>query len=96
MAQMLRELPRLRRSGLPLRVAPAPPAATAAGRIASTCQTPPTSAWISRRVIDSRDVPALLERAASVLDAKGIILWIAEAGATTLRPSISHGYPTRC
>jgi hypothetical protein len=44
------------------------------------------------RVMDSRDVPALLERATKVLEAKGVILWIVDATGAVLRPSLSHGY----
>ncbi len=47
------------------------------------------------RVIDSRDVPGLLERAAAVLGAKGIILWMTDSGGALLRPSIAHGYSDR-
>lgn len=47
------------------------------------------------RVMDSRDVPALLERAATVLDAKGIILWMSDSGGALLRPSVAHGYSDR-
>jgi CHASE3 domain sensor protein len=44
------------------------------------------------RVHVSRQLPALLERAAAVLDASGIIVWIAEAGGHELRPATSFGY----
>jgi CHASE3 domain sensor protein len=44
------------------------------------------------RVHVSRQLPALLERAATVLDASGIIVWIAEAGCQELRPAMSFGY----
>ncbi len=44
------------------------------------------------RVIDSRDVQGLLERAATVLDAKGVILWVANLDASSLKPSLSFGY----
>ena len=44
------------------------------------------------RVHVSRQLPALLERAAKVLDASGIIVWIAEAGGHELRPAMSFGY----
>jgi hypothetical protein len=89
LAQMLRELPPPVRPAS--RVAPAlppPPPPVLSVNLPDTADLCVDLA----RVIDSRDVPALLERAASVLDAKGIILWIAEAGTTTLRPSISYGY----
>jgi hypothetical protein len=44
------------------------------------------------RVHVSRQLPALLERAATVLDASGVIVWIAEAGGHELRPAMSFGY----
>jgi len=40
-------------------------------------------------------VPLLLERAASVLQAKGIVLWVADSAGAILRPSITHGYPEK-
>jgi hypothetical protein len=42
--------------------------------------------------MDTRDLPALLGRAARVLDAKGLVLWMVDGDGTTLRPSLSHGY----
>ena len=47
------------------------------------------------RVDDSRDLPALLERAAKVIDASGIILWVAEPSRQALVPAISHGYESK-
>jgi hypothetical protein len=47
------------------------------------------------RVADGRDVPALVERAAKVLDAKGMVLWTADSGGAVLRPSVTHGYPEK-
>jgi hypothetical protein len=44
------------------------------------------------RVLDSRDVPALFERAAKILGAKGLVLWVADTSGALLRPSLSHGY----
>jgi hypothetical protein len=44
------------------------------------------------RVLDGHDVPPLLERAAVVLDAKGLVLWVADPAGATLRPSLTHGY----
>lgn len=44
------------------------------------------------RVAESRQLPNLLERAAKVLDASGIIVWVAEPSRQTLVPAISHGY----
>jgi CHASE3 domain sensor protein len=44
------------------------------------------------RVAEPRDLPNLLERAARVLDASGIILWIAEPSRQALVPALAHGY----
>jgi hypothetical protein len=91
MAQMLRELP--------------PPVKTAPPTVKATPPPPPPPAVNLpdaaelcvdlARVIDSRDVPALLERAAQVLDAKGVIIWMIDEGGSSLRPSLTHGYPEK-
>jgi hypothetical protein len=44
------------------------------------------------RLLDGRDVPALLARASDVLDAKGIMIWAADEATGKLRPSLAHGY----
>jgi cytoskeleton protein RodZ len=41
---------------------------------------------------ESRDVPPVLEDAASLLDAVGLVLWLWDAHASMLRPVFSHGY----
>jgi len=46
------------------------------------------------RVLDARDVQPLFERAAQVLAAKGLVLWVAD-GRGSLRPSLAHGYPEK-
>ncbi len=45
------------------------------------------------RVVDTQALPALLERAAAVLDANGIVLWIADPDGRELSPILAHGYP---
>ena len=45
------------------------------------------------RVVDTRALPALLDRAASLLDASGIILWIADPDGRELNPIFAQGYP---
>jgi hypothetical protein len=44
------------------------------------------------RVTDTRALPAILGRAASVLDAPGIVLWIADPDGRELSPIVTHGY----
>ncbi len=44
------------------------------------------------KVNDTRDLPAILERAAAVLDAPGIVLWIADPDGRELSPIVTHGY----
>ena len=35
---------------------------------------------------------ALMARAATVLEAKGLVLWVSESGGGMLRPTVAHGY----
>jgi hypothetical protein len=44
------------------------------------------------RVMESKELPSLLERAAKVLDASGIIVWVAEPSRQSMLPAMSHGY----
>ena len=44
------------------------------------------------RVNQTRELPKLLERTARVLEASGIIVWVADASAEELRPVMAHGY----
>jgi hypothetical protein len=45
------------------------------------------------RVTDTRSLPALIERAAGILGASGIVLWIADPDGRELSPIVVHGYP---
>jgi hypothetical protein len=45
------------------------------------------------RVVDTRSLPSLLDRAANLLDASGIILWIADPDGRELNPIFAQGYP---
>jgi hypothetical protein len=47
------------------------------------------------RVMDERDVPALLARAAKVLEATGVIIWMADPRGSRLEPTLTHGYPEK-
>jgi hypothetical protein len=47
------------------------------------------------RVTDTRAVPALLGRAATILEATGIVVWIADPDGRELSPILMHGYPPR-
>jgi hypothetical protein len=44
------------------------------------------------RVQDTRELQALLERAAKALDATGVIVWMPDGPQGTLRPVLAHGY----
>jgi len=44
------------------------------------------------RVNDSEQLPALMLRASRVLDAAGMIVWVADPARESLRPAISQGY----
>jgi hypothetical protein len=65
----------------------APPALDLPG-VASLCSD-------LARVVDTHALPGILERAAAVLDAPGIVLWIADPDGRELSPVVTHGYPTQ-
>jgi hypothetical protein len=44
------------------------------------------------RVVDTGALPSILERAAAVLDAPGIVLWIADPDGRELSPIVTYGY----
>ncbi|MDP6606065.1 MAG: hypothetical protein QF664_07410, partial [Dehalococcoidia bacterium] len=45
------------------------------------------------RVSDGEQLPALLERAAGLLEASGVIVWLTDSSNRALRAVIAHGYP---
>jgi len=79
------------RSGTPV-PAPALAPAAAAGLKPATLTATAELCVDLARLLDGRDVPALLARASDVLDAKGIMIWAADAESGELRPSLAHGY----
>ena len=44
------------------------------------------------RAADSRDLPRLLSRAADIMDASGLVVWLGDHAGADLRPVLSHGY----
>ena len=104
-AQMFRDLPPAVKAS-----APAAGAIAAIGT-APPAQPAPSSASTHRpsanlaaaaelcvdlaKVLDADDVPVLLERAALVLDARGIVLWAIDGDGARLRASLSYGYPDK-
>lgn len=44
------------------------------------------------RARDVDELTSLLERAAQVLDASGLVVWVGAPGASMLRPVLAHGY----
>lgn len=44
------------------------------------------------RVAETADLPPLLERAARLLDASGLVVWLLDHTGATLRPLAAHGY----
>ena len=80
----------------PPAVAQAPPAPVAAAPApASTVDLPGIASLCTdlARVLDTRALPAALERAAKLLDAAGIVVWVADPDGRELAPVIAHGYP---
>jgi hypothetical protein len=62
-----------------------PPATLDLDTIASLCSD-------LAKVVDTHALTALLGRAATVLDAPGIVLWIADPDGRELSPIVTHGY----
>jgi hypothetical protein len=68
----------------PAPAAVAPPAVDLAG-IASLCSE-------LTRVVDTHALPVALGRVASLLQASGVILWVADPDGRELAPIVAHGY----
>lgn len=47
------------------------------------------------RLTDTNDLPAVLERAATALDASGLVLWVADPDGKELMPVAAHGYAAK-
>ena len=47
------------------------------------------------KVTDTSDFPELLARAAALMNATGVIIWVRDSSGHALRPAIGHGYPAR-
>jgi hypothetical protein len=47
------------------------------------------------RLVDSQELPGLLERSARLLDASGFIVWLIDGNGQHLRASLAHGYPAQ-
>ena len=45
------------------------------------------------RLLDARDLQAVLARIAGVLEADGLIVWMTDAAGQSLAPAVTHGYP---
>lgn len=45
------------------------------------------------RIADMRSLPPVLEQASAVLDAAGVVVWIADPDGRELAPILTHGYP---
>ena len=45
------------------------------------------------RATSAGDIPSLLARAASVIGARGVIVWVADDQGSSLYPLFTHGYP---
>lgn len=97
------------RAAAPLSIAPAPapprpaPVMPAlAGALANTAK--PSNPGVDlagiaalcsdlARVFDTRALPAALERAAALLNASGLVIWVADPDGRELAPVMAHGYP---
>lgn len=72
----------------PARPAPPPPPPAPSVDLSATARVCSDMA----RVLDPADLPGLLERAATLLDASGLIVWVADRSGAALFPALTHGY----
>ena len=47
------------------------------------------------KVTDTSELPELLSRAAALMNASGLIIWVRDSSGRALRPAIGHGYSGR-
>jgi hypothetical protein len=73
-------------------LAPAPPSP---GPVLPRVDLPGIASLCSdlARVPDTRALPSALERATRLLDAAGIVVWVADPDGRELAPVLAHGYP---
>ena len=81
-------LPNLKDAGPVAKPVAPPPASPAVDmeKIAALCTD-------LAKVTETRALPSILERAAGILDATGIVVWIADPDGRELSPILVHGYP---
>ena len=91
--QMIRDLPPPVKNGQPAAPVPAPAPVVIQPAIKPAMLAAAAELCVDlARVMDGRDLPALIQRAVNVLEAKGIVLWVADTAGAQLRPSMTHGY----
>ena len=107
MAQMIRDLPPAVKPASAATPAPSPAVAAAAPPppLAPSAPAPvarstnlPAAAELCvdlSLVLDSSAMPALLDRMATLLDARGIVIWAVDSDGARLRPALSQGYEDR-
>jgi hypothetical protein len=77
----------------------APPTTTTVA--ATTAQTAPALGDTAdvcvdiARLLDGRDLPSLLSRAATAIGAKGLVLWVIDEHRLSLKATLGHGYSDR-
>ena len=77
-----------------LESAPAPAAAEFSG-VTPDLQMAASLCTDLGRMASTVELPALLERASTLLNASGIIVWMLDASGNALQPAAGHGYPAR-
>ena len=77
------------------RTPPARPAPASPAKPAVPIDLPGMAALCTdlSRAIDTRALPPALERAAKLLDASGLVIWVADPDGRELLPVMAHGYP---
>jgi hypothetical protein len=89
-----RAAPPLEAEGLPPATEAARPAMPASAASVDLAATADVCTALGR-LSDASTLPGLLERAAGLMSAQGLTLWMADPTGATLYPTAAHGYPAQ-
>jgi hypothetical protein len=93
MAQMLRDLPPPVKAPTAATVTASSPAPRSAQPVSASDLAQAAELCVDLgRVLSADDVPVLLGRAAGVLNASGLVVWVVTGTGDALVPALSHGY----
>jgi hypothetical protein len=93
-AQMLRDLPPPVKPSVPVAAVTPPARAVPPGPAVDFSDAADLCVDLAR-VLSQDDIPALLTRAAGVLNASGLVVWVTTQSGSAIVPALWHGYSDR-